>query len=105
MYADHPFMSRGDDYTFWKDITEIPIVFLLILSLILCLFKNFFSIIILLSLFLYIIELYYGLRMTRQLQEGFFLSGVMYLRSFVRSFGFSSGIFYFFFSKSSKKNK
>ena len=26
MYFDHPLMSFGDDYTFWKDIVEPPLV-------------------------------------------------------------------------------
>ncbi len=105
MYADHPSMSRGDDYTFWKDIVEIPIVLLLILSPILILFKNLLYIVILFNFLLYLIEFYYGFIMTRQLPEGFFLSCVMWLRSFARSFGFSSGIFYFFSKKILKKSK
>ena len=105
MYVEHLSMSRGDDYTFWKDIVEIPLVLLSILSLSLVPFKDLIYVVILLVFFLYLIELYYGFIMTRQLQEGFFLSGVLWLRSFARSFGFSSGIFHFFSQKIFKKSK
>ena len=37
MYQDHPKMSKGDDYTFWKDIIEPPLVIAVLLSGILAL--------------------------------------------------------------------
>src|SRR5262245_23004410 len=32
MYRDHPGMSGGDDYTFWKDMVEVAIVMLIFLA-------------------------------------------------------------------------
>ena len=112
MYRDHPGMAGGDDYTFWKDIVEIPIVLIFLISLIPLVSQQFlfFGVGFIIIFFLWIIELFYGLVMTRDqlvssvfppktflawLKEGFFLSGIMWLRAFARTLGFSSGFFHF----------
>lgn len=99
MYADHPDKVRGDDYTFWKDIMEIGLVFLLVLVgwikpigiwVLSCLVG---------------IELIFALRMVRRIKERLLLFVMMGLRSFCRAAGFSSGIIYFFILKLLKNNK
>lgn len=110
MYRDHPCMGRGDDYTFWKDIVEIPLALGILFILILLVFKVFMSywvirIALFFLFFLSAIELYYAFRMVSSCPERFFLFCVMWLRSFFRALGFSSGFFYFFLSKNLKKSK
>ncbi len=101
MYREHPLMSGGDDYTFYKDILE-PAVVLACLSFgILSLFRPFlfrpfmFGMLAALSFF----EVYFGLFITRKFVEGFFLGFTMVCRAFFRTFGFLVGIITFFRSK------
>ena len=88
MYCDHPQMAGGDDYTFWKDIVEIPLVvghglilFSPVLKWLVVLFLAF--------------EIAWGLVMTRRWEDGVLAGFVMWLRSFVRTAGLSCGVVYF----------
>jgi glycosyltransferase involved in cell wall biosynthesis len=89
MYLDHPGMAGGDDYTFWKDMVEVPLVFLQIVFVLWPL-------------------LWLGLAvgfLVFELGSGYFIFGttrdavlgglVMWLRAFARVAGLSVGIVYF----------
>lgn len=96
MYQDHPAMMRGDDYTFWKDIVEIPLVFLTSISFVfLFLFPVWFNIFIGVSIVFFSIELFYGLLITKTFYEGVYSSLLMLMRAFSRAFGLSSGFMQF----------
>ncbi|MFH1360049.1 MAG: glycosyltransferase [Candidatus Omnitrophota bacterium] len=96
MYRDHPRMSLGDDYTFWKDMIEPPLILLILLSVILCLIPQLrpwaFRILASSMLFLSIMEIFYALDMTKKTKEAFFWSWVMGLRAWARTSGFLAGI-------------
>ncbi len=105
IYAAHPKMALGDDYTFWKDIVEPPLV----LSFFLCLFLAavinfiFFIFALFFSAALLTIEIFYAFLMTKSTFEGIFFSAVMLSRAVVRSFGFVLGIPPIFAKNHSKK--
>ena len=106
MYLDHPKMSLGDDYTFWKDILEPPLVLGILLALLfgfVC--PSLFFFVIILSVFLLMMEIFYGILITKNPNEGIFFAAVMTCRSFARAFGFCSGLIHFFVKKLSKKVK
>lgn len=108
LYLEHPKMARGDDYTFWKDIAEVPLSAIVsILFLInIC---SFFSYFIFAKLFYILLlafgamELFYSLMCNKSLCEIIFYVFVMFFRSFFRMFGFTTGFFCFLFAKRSKK--
>jgi len=98
MYADHPKMAKGDDYTFWKDIVEIPIAFVSVVALIgsVLLGASFLQGSLFLMILLLAIELVFALLIIKNIFGAIFMSFVMFFRSFSRMFGFMSGIFHFF---------
>lgn len=98
MYSDHPKMAKGDDYTFWKDIVEIPMAFVSVVSLVASLFIKtlFFKIALLLIILLLAIELSFSFVIIQDVFGAIFMSLVMFLRSFARMIGFTTGIFSFF---------
>ncbi len=105
MYWDHPGMARGDDYTFWKDIVEVPLSLLTCAALVLSLFqvwlfKLFIFIILIPFLFL---EVIFAFVMVRAIGASFYFGSVMFLRSFARTFGLSTGIMVFCYKKISQK--
>lgn len=94
MCWDHPNMARGDDYTFWKDIVEVPFVFLVCLILFLVFAKwmpSKFIILYMAASFL-LFEFYFANVICKTIYAKFYFSFVMFLRAFVRSFGLSTGI-------------
>jgi len=101
MYRDHPQMALGDDYTFWKDIVEPPIILAMMLLLIMgMIFKLFFiplafGFLVILSL----IELLFSFRMTKSPFEALFYAFVMLLRAMARTLGFVTGAFQVFSQK------
>ena len=107
MYFDHPLMSFGDDYTFWKDIVEPPLV----LGWMLCLSKANFGASFYagyantLLLILLILEVFYAAIFTKHHREAIYFGFVMFLRAFVRTAGFMCGILTFFVKKPFKKVK
>jgi glycosyltransferase involved in cell wall biosynthesis len=86
MYRDHPAMMRGDGYTFWKDIIEMPLSA--------CAFFVWF----ILPPFL-VFEIIYGLIVTLCFFDGIFFGFVLLFRAFARLFGFSTGILSILFKK------
>ena len=107
MYQNFPQMMKGDDYTFWKDIIEVPLVYCIFLAVGLSFIGVKFLgwIGLSASVFLLSIQLIFSFRFQKGLQESIYYSLVMFLRSFFRTFGFSSGFFHFFLKNSSKKVK
>ena len=86
MYRDHPRMMRGDGYTFWKDIIEMPLGVLAILGWII--------------IFPFVVfEIIYALIVTRRLFDGIFFGFVLFLRAFARLLGLSTGILSFLLKK------
>ncbi len=104
MYQDHPRMMRGDGYTFWKDIIEVPWVGLLLGGLLLSAWHGVtFSHVLLFILFPFLIfEVLYALIMTRCLFEGIFYGFIFLFRALSRTFGFSTGILLFLILKIAK---
>lgn len=102
MYKNHPAMSRGDDYTFWKDMVEVPLavasIFLGLAGVLLPKLLIFF--ITLISV-LYLIEIFFACLMVRALPEKMYFSLVMFLRAFWRTAGFVHGGIASFFSPGS----
>ena len=92
MYLRHPGMSRGDDYTFWKDILEVPAVLVMLILLGLSFWNIIFmQTFILVLAGLLLLEIYYGLRTVKNGMLGFFWAYVMVLRAVARSLGFVTG--------------
>lgn len=88
IYADHPRMSGGDDYTFWKDMIEIPLAWghgLILLS----------PVVQLMAVLFFLFEIFWGVMMARRWGGGLVLGGMMWARSFARSAGLACGVFYF----------
>jgi glycosyltransferase involved in cell wall biosynthesis len=100
MYLEHPEMAQGDDYTFWKDPLEIGVVLLLGIFLILSLLNPiFFQVFIFFVFGLWILEFGFCCLMPLSFFDMFFFSQVLFLRSFARAFGFSSGFYHFLLQK------
>ncbi|HOW34792.1 MAG TPA: glycosyltransferase [Candidatus Omnitrophota bacterium] len=101
MYRDHPGMARGDDYTFWKDIIEPPVVLLFLLSAGLSLSGKILLLDVSKSLFIFLtlLEISYGILATKSILEGIFFGFVTLLRAFARTLGFSVGILRIFLQK------
>lgn len=106
MYLDHPSMMKGDDYTFWKDRTEVGLVGLIVLNLIVStlVLPSGLHLAFMFFLFLFAIEAYYSWAATKNFVETIFFTFVMFLRAFARTFGFSSGILRDFSRKFIKKS-
>lgn len=98
MYVSHPLMAKGDGYTFWKDIIEVPWSFCCILGLLLTPFFLFPWAIYLVSMFL-IFEIYFAHIILKDAKKELFWGFIMFLRSFSRAFGLSTGILWVFCKK------
>ena len=107
MYVDHPRMITGDDYTFWKDIVEIPVAFVFLL----CFFLSFWIDSVFLSfclcffVVLFFLNFSFSFIMIKSFFDVIFFSYVMFVRSFARALGFSSGIVWFILTQGYKKIK
>jgi hypothetical protein len=106
MYADHPQMARGDGYTFWKDVLEVPWSFICVLVFILMVLgvadgRAAAGVVVLFILF----EWIFALIILNNFFESFFYGFVMFFRAFARSFGLSTGILYILSQKKEKKVK
>ncbi len=107
MYFDHPGMTGGDNYTFWKDIIEVPLVLINLFSLLGSTvgFASVPAISCISSfLILIIIQVIFAFLIIKEVQFTPYFMVVMFLRAYLRTLGFISGVI-FFFSKSSKKVK
>lgn len=105
MYLDFPAMAKGDGYTFWKDMAEVALVMTALASAILCLFLfNIFKILLIFSLItLGLIQIYFSMRMIKDLGEAGYFAFVMLIRAFARTLGFMAGSL-FFVTTSGKKS-
>ncbi|MBI4309946.1 MAG: glycosyltransferase [Candidatus Omnitrophica bacterium] len=103
MYLEHPGMVKGDDYTFWKDVLEVPWAAGCVIAMAASIFITAFKapVYFLFVLFL-AFEVLFAFRMLRGIFTGFFFGFVMYVRAFSRAFGLSTGIFYFLAQKAAK---
>ncbi|NTV28536.1 MAG: glycosyltransferase [Candidatus Omnitrophica bacterium] len=87
IYVDHPGMAAGDDYTFWKDIAEVPAV-IVSLVLFVCMLP-LYAIAFLAAIFM--LEEGFGLRMMPSLPEGLTAGAVFLVRAYARAAGFLTG--------------
>jgi len=93
MYVGHPAMSKGDDYTFWKDIIEVALAAALLLAFGLGLAdveggKPLGSIVLIIFL---IIEIYFCYLYKIKFPQTPYFAVVMVLRSLTRTFGLFGG--------------
>ena len=106
LYLDFPAMARGDDYTFWKDIIEIPLAFIMLLFMVLapffeeCLWITFGLGFLTLS-----VQFIFSLMLGNNLSDSFMYAWVLWSRSFARAGGLSSGIIDFILKINGKKSK
>ena len=106
LYFDHAHMMKGDDYTFWKDIIEVPLVLVFIFSTVAAIFMPIFIIGSWVSGgFLIVLQIFFSLLILKKNNEQIFGAGIFFLRSFARTSGFSTGLITFFLRKSPKKDK
>ncbi len=105
IYAEHPKMAVGDDYTFWKDIVEPAAVIGFVLGSGAGAFHEGF-LAPALSIFasLAVIEFFYAWIITRNGFEAIYYGFVMLSRAFARTFGFLLGILLFSLRIYPKKN-
>ena len=105
MYKDHPGMWSGDDYTFWKDIMEIPVVLLSVAACLPALAGVFPAgyVFLYLTLFLATLELYFAFQMAAKLPDPLFLAFMMFVRAYARAAGFVAGLAFLLLGKSAKK--
>lgn len=106
MYVDHPSMATGDGYTFWKDIVEVPWSFLCLLGIFLTPFGllGFKAGALFLIVPFLLFEFIFGYFMLGDVCKGFFWGFIMFLRSFSRTLGLSTGILVFLCQKSLNKS-
>ncbi len=100
MYKRYPAMTVGDDYTFWKDIVEIPLVAVVLF----CFFLSWalpvlWRLFLISSTFVWGINLCFSFLATKSFSETIFSSVVMTLRAFARMFGFAAGMVDFYILK------
>jgi len=105
MYRDHPDMAGGDDYTFWKDMAEVPLALASCAGLFFTiLYPWFFKFLFFLIIIPFILfEVAFAFVMLRAIYVSFYFGGVMFLRSFARTCGLSTGILVFFVKNFPKK--
>ncbi|MBF0491002.1 MAG: glycosyltransferase [Candidatus Omnitrophica bacterium] len=105
MYMTHPGMVKGDGYTFWKDMIEVPWSLFCLLGMLISLSNliTFNSLVCFFILPFLLFELLFAKRMIDSLHKEIFWGFVMFLRSFSRTLGLSTGILMFFIKKKSNK--
>lgn len=92
IYLKHPNMMQGDDYTFWKDILEVPLVGVTVLIFALFAFGVLSERELGLLLFIWILlEGSFAFKMMSSLKHAFYFTIVTILRAFARTFGFILG--------------
>jgi len=94
IYQDHPRMMRGDGYTFWKDILEMPCAVFILTACALSIFHirglgdaGWYALIL-----FWLFEMFFAFVMTQSFFDGIFFGFVFLFRAFARMFGFSTGI-------------
>ena len=106
MYAEHPSMAKGDDYTFWKDVLEMPAAMILTIGFVLSPFSGltFVQTIVILFFAFLAFEIVAAIVMINEMFGGIYFGFVTFFRAFARFFGFSTGIFQFFLKKIEKNS-
>jgi len=92
MYRDHPRMMRGDGYTYWKDIVEIPWAGGIVLGGPVLGVAGFSQAAYLLLFSFLIFEILFAILVTDRFFRGIFFGFILFFRAFARMFGFSTGI-------------
>ncbi len=103
MYTRHPDMVTGDHYTFWKDMLEVPWALGCLLGLASSVLGviSLNAVIYFLFFPLLIFEIFFASRWCKFF-DGIFFGFVMFLRTWARTFGLSTGIFCFLAIKTGK---
>lgn len=101
MYVAHPEMAKGDDYTFWKDIVEIPLAAIICAVFFLSFLKwpVIFTFACFLLFVLFVLEFFFSGKFCKALSDVFLMTFILSCRSFSRLFGFSSGFIAFLLKK------
>ncbi len=101
LYLMHPKMMQGDNYTFWKDMADVPLVSFVLISFMLSLLsiRTYGILFLFFVLFTYFFNLFFANRFTRNIFEAIFYSFILFFRSFSRTIGISSGIISFLLKK------
>lgn len=105
MYSDHPVMAKGDDYTFWKDMVEVPLVFLVVAFFALVCWEKsapYFFLLLITTTFL-ALEFIFANLFCPEIFSKIFFTFVMFFRAFARVFGLSTGVSIFILKFLSKK--
>lgn len=98
LFFDHPEMNMGDDYTFWKDVAELPLSLVSIFAFAVSVFfKPLLPIGFLCVAVLALMQIYFGFVFTRSVFAAVYYSVVMFLRAYLRSIGFLAGLIHFTF--------
>jgi glycosyltransferase involved in cell wall biosynthesis len=104
IYLHHPRMMRGDGYTYWKDIIEIPWAAGIFLVMLVSAFHGVrlgdAAWFVLLPFLIF--EISCALMMTHCFFGGIFWGLILFFRAFARTFGFSTGILSLLFKKNDK---
>jgi glycosyltransferase involved in cell wall biosynthesis len=98
MYFDHPRMARGDDYTFWKDMAEVPLVLLHVVM------APWPVLWLVLACGFLVFEFVFSVFFFATFRDILFGGYVMWLRAFARVVGFFGGSAYFFINYIHRKN-
>jgi len=104
MYQDHPQMMRGDGYTFWKDIIEMPLTGCVFFGALASAF-HYMRLSVLgwfIGVPFLVFEILCALIMTKCFFDGIFFGFVLFFRAFARAVGFSTGIISLLFKKKEK---
>ncbi len=107
MYLDHPHMTKGDGYTFFKDLLEIPWAMCIVSAVVAMVFNAtvFGAVSVFLIGVLLGYEMFFAMRMMREFFDRIFLTFTMFIRSFSRTYGLSTGIFFIIKKLILKKNE
>ena len=89
IYIIHPGMAAGDDYTFWKDMVEVPVAFLHVALLL------WPGIWVGLAAGFLVFELGWGFLIFHNVSDAIFGGLVMWCRAFARAAGLAVGGIYF----------
>jgi glycosyltransferase involved in cell wall biosynthesis len=94
IYRDHPRMMRGDGYTYWKDIVEIPLAGALFLGLAVSPLHGvrLGDVVCFVFFPFLLLEIFSALSMMSSLFEGISFGFVLLFRAVSRMLGFSTGI-------------
>lgn len=99
LYRDHPGKAGGDDYTFWKDLVEVPWVLVHLIGIL-----NLSSLVLIMGLF-FVFEIGAGVGMVGFSLDGIRAGGVMWTLAYARTVGFMLGVGYIFLAKLRRAKK